>query len=271
MRLNRGCSGSSSQQDNLSHNLAASPHWKLSTHRAPRVAGLRCSHQLPANRSNVRSRSSEQSTAQPPGANSTLSTRDPSARGGIEFRTSQATDQTSFNTHAPRSTSHFESESRATTTQNGQQSHLLDRLRYDSPPIPCPSIEGPKTLIMLSRHRRPLLAAGHRDAALLQPQVTLGIPRLRRRGRELRVLAAGRGRAADQDAAGTEASYPGEAGAEDGARGECCGRADRVRYQRGCDKMDGMRERRDCGSPGTGSEHTRQPAEGELEDSVYKI
>ena len=35
--------------------------------------------------------------------------------------------------------------------------------------------------------------------------------------------------------------------------------------------MDGMRERRDCGSPGTGSEHTRQPAEGELEDSVYKI
>ena len=35
---------------------------------------------------------------------------------------------------------------------------------------------------------------------------------------------------------------------------------------------EGEKENRDCDSPGTGSEHqTRQPAKGELEDSVYKI
>ncbi len=134
--------------------------------------------------------------------------------------------------HAPPSTSHFESESesRANTAQNGQQSPLLDRLRYCSPPIPCTFIGGPKKLMMISRRRRPFLAAGHRDAALLQPQIAVGVPRLRRRRRELRVLAAGRGRAADQDAAGTEASYSGEAGAEGGAGGECRGCVNGVRY-----------------------------------------
>lgn len=64
------------------------------------------------------------------------------------------------------------------------------------PPI-CPSIQltpdptqqkkkkNTKLTITLRPHRRrsPLLAARHRDAALLQPRLALGVPGLRRRGR----------------------------------------------------------------------------------------
>lgn len=46
--------------------------------------------------------------------------------------------------HTPPSTSHFEPESRTTTAHNGQQSPLLDRLRYYSPPLSHIFIGGPK-------------------------------------------------------------------------------------------------------------------------------
>lgn len=64
------------------------------------------------------------------------------------------------------------------------------------------------------RPRRALLASRHRDAALLQQVLAVGVPRVRGGRRELRILAAGRGRQADCDAERAEEGAAGEEGEE---------------------------------------------------------
>lgn len=66
------------------------------------------------------------------------------------------------------------------------------------------------------RSRHPCLATRHRDAPALPPAIPVGVPSLRRRGRQLRVLAGGRRPATDGSPGGAEEEHPGEEGAEGG-------------------------------------------------------
>lgn len=232
------------------HRTKPQPHSLTPLELAPSAQGIkggwpiRCSRQLPADHSNVRSRSSEPSTAQPTGANSTLSTQNRAPRGGelISFALNPPPRQNyPYPTKRGATYPASSHNPRLPSPQNGRQNHLLDRLRYIQPPQSSTDYSEEVLIRLFSRPRRPRLAAGHRDAALLHQEGSLGVPRLRRRRCELRVLAAGSGRAADQAAAGAEAGYPREAGAEGGAGGErCCGRA-----QRGSCVSGRRREKRD--------------------------
>lgn len=77
-----------------------------------------------------------------------------------------------------------------------------------------------------NRPGRALLAGGHRDAALLQPRLPLGVPRVRGRRRRLRALAAGGGRPADGGAGRAQGGAAGEEG-EEGGEGRCRCREER--------------------------------------------
>lgn len=62
---------------------------------------------------------------------------------------------------------------------------------YDSTPGRDDKSDG-KLTSHVHRPRRPILATRHRNAALLQPGISLGIPCLRRSGGQFRVLVDGR-------------------------------------------------------------------------------
>lgn len=84
--------------------------------------------------------------------------------------------------------------------------------------VPCCSNSTQPAKLAFFRHRRPTLATRHRNAPPLQQGVPLGVPHLRGRGRQLRLLADGRRAPTVQGADGSEGCTVGEK-KEGGAEG----------------------------------------------------